>query len=174
MEYEYYSNGVLNYKRRWRDNKPYGDVFWFLKNGKLSSYAVDDITGKRFTLYSYDKNGQIDKMIGFVFSFNIFSVNYKTDSIVVLNYGPKQLNNKFHDIGDLYITTATPPGLTLKLEVEINNQVFDNLKAIDNTVRIPNAFPAKGRYSIFISSHLLDNNSQVINGINEKTTIENY
>ncbi|HZY35237.1 MAG TPA: hypothetical protein VFE53_01235 [Mucilaginibacter sp.] len=171
IEYEYYSNGQLNYSRCWKDGKQYGNLLKYFTDGKLDTYAVFDIMGRNFYDHHYDRTGKLVKMEGYVTSSFIYSLDEKNDSTIVLNYYAYHHNNRFDGIRDLYITVATPPNLILKLQVDINHQIFKNLKVVNNTIRIPNAFSIKGTYHIFITSNLVDKSDNIVDGINNKTTI---
>ena len=105
-------------------------------------------------------------MTGIVFSLNIYSLNDKNDSVVILNSDGYLSNNKFSDIKDLYITVATPPGLTPQVDIDINNRKYNNIMVTNNTIKILDAFPQNDTYHISIISHLVDKNNSIINGIN--------
>jgi hypothetical protein len=170
-EYSYYKNGKLNCKRFWKDGRQYGSFYWYLENGELDSYSTYDINGKSFCVYRYEQSGKLAKMEGFVIGFNIYSIDEKCDSTIVLNDDAYHPNNQFRNIKDLYITVATPPGLTPLVDVDINNKTLKKLTVKNNTIKIPNAFPVNDTYHIFIASHLVDKQDSVVNGINIKTTI---
>lgn len=170
-EYGYYKNGSLRYSRTWRDNKLYGSLFYNYENGKINAYGTYDIMGWNFFDYHYKQSGEIAKKEGFVVSSNIYSLDEKSDTTLVLNYDAYHHDNRFHNIKDLYLTVATPPNTKLQVNVDINNQSFKDLTIVDNTIRIPNAFPTIDTYHIFVTTHLFDKKNKVIDGINIKTVI---
>lgn len=170
IEYQYYKNGKLNYKANLLNAKRYGSLYWYLANGKLDSYAVFDIKGESFCLFEYDQYEKLIKMTGAVISYDIYSLNEKNDSTIVLE-NDYHRDNKYANIKDLYITVATPPALYMKVDVYINNIHYSDLLIQNNTIKIPNVFTDKGAYYIFIQAILTDNSGKKINGIKMKTKI---
>ena len=168
-EYKYYENKKLNYVRNWRNGKLYGDFYWYLENSQLNSYSVFDITQQQFCLFNYDKLGKIISNKGFLVSDNIYSFDYKTDSLVILNNDTYH-DNKYKNIKDLYITVVNPVNLKLLVNIKINNNYYSNVAIKDNTIKIPNVF-SKGTFNVFIETHLMDKLNKIVNGGNIKTTI---
>jgi len=166
-ESKYYENGKLNYIRNWRNGKLYGDFYWYLENGQLDSYNIFDISENQFCLYKYDKLGKVIDVKGFVVSENIYSFDYKADSLIILNSNRRH----YYNIKDLYITVAIPPSLNQKIEIYINKKQINGWVIKNNTIKIPNVFLFSGTYEIIINSKLIDKNNNVVNGLILKTTV---
>ena len=165
-EYFYYPNGKLNYHGKLFYGKRYGDLNWYNPLGKLDSYASFDIKGNSFCLFEYDESEKIKKMGGLVVSPLLFSINNQNHTIVFLEF-----KVPFHHIKDLYFTEGMPPGLHQNISVIINDKVYDNLQAKNNTILIKDAFPSNGLYQILIKSRLTDSMHHNINGINIQNTL---
>lgn len=163
-QFGYYKSGKLNYVITYRKGKQYGDAYLYSENGKLKSYNVFGIDGEKFCSFQYDQSGKIKDMNGFVVSQKFYSFDTQTDSLIVLDQESPAY--QFKNIKDFYLTVATPPGLTLNVNLTINNKLYKNLKIQDNIIKFPNAFSFKGRYKIFLESHLLDKFNKGVNGIN--------
>lgn len=172
LQYRYFENGKLNYSQNLHNGKFYGEQRTYDESGNLNTYSVFDIHEHDFFDYHYDQRGNLIKQEGFVFSFSIFSIDKKRDSVIVLEENAANPTNKFHGVEDLYITVATPPNLKLNLTVTINGTTYADLKVVNNTIKIPNAFPNIGTYKIFIESHLKNKQGEMIDGINERARIE--
>lgn len=155
-EYGYYENGKLNYESHWRNGKYYGDGWNWQKNGKLFVYNTTDISDL-FYYSEFDSLGRPNKIVGNLFSSNIYSIDNRNDSIVTLSD-----RGMYGKIKDLYITVATPPKLSTQIDIKINNHDFTHPKILDNTIRIENAFMNRGTYRIYIKDQLLDRNSRVL------------
>jgi hypothetical protein len=172
ISYQYYENGKLNYKTNVRNAKRYGSLYWYLENGKLDFYAVSDINGESFCLFEYDQSEKLIKMTGPIISYNIYSLDEKNDSTIVLeSYYSHHYDNRYANIKDLYITVATPPALNMKVNININNIQYNNLLIQNNCIKVPNVFMNKGAYDIFIQGSLTDKFGKKINAMKMKTRI---
>ncbi len=147
VENEYYENGFLNYTVKWRNGQRYGSEYHYLPNKKLFNYDTFGVgSGKEDSFYysEFDSSGHSNKVFGDVFSSNLYYVN-KVDSTIILTD-----NQTYHDITDLYITVATPPGLTPIINISINDKPINNFRIINNTIKIWDAFHYKNNYKIAI------------------------
>lgn len=98
-----------------------------------------------FYYSEFDSLKHSNKVLGTPFSSNLYYIDQKPDTAILLRD-----NQTYQDIKDLYISVATPPGLTPLITVLINNTPINNLKIINNTIRIKNAFPNNLNYKISI------------------------
>ncbi|OIQ67617.1 MORN repeat variant [mine drainage metagenome] len=171
IEYQYYENGSLNYRANLSKGKRYGDLYWYFKNGKLDSYAAFDVKEESFCLFEYDQTGKIIGMKGVVISYNIYSLNKKNYSTIVLNDDGYHRDIKYSNIKDLYITVATPPNVDVIVNADINNIHFKNLSIHDNSIKIPNVFMDKGPYKIFIDANMKDKSGKLIKGMKMRRII---
>ena len=158
-EHAYYENGKVKYKRNWVNDKLYGDQYFYYENGKVKIYHTYDILGEKFYLSHYDESGKRSQSDGYEFSSNIYSKSIGNDSSIVL-----ENNKKYTGIQDLYVTLANPPhAYTPAIKVVINNKLFKNIAFIgNNTAKIVNAFPKKGKYHIVLDGAFLDKSNMVI------------
>jgi hypothetical protein len=157
VENEYYENGRPHYESNYKYGRYYGNGWNWLKNGKLFVYNTSDVSNNLFYYSEFDSVGRPTKVIGEVFSRNIFSINDKDGSVILLND-----RQSFDSINDLYITVATPPQLLPQIDININKTHSSYLKIDDNTIQIKNAFTGKGAYKMDIYGHLLDKNKRTV------------
>ena len=149
-EVGYYKDGKLDYTTNWKNNKLYGSAYRYSTDGKLTDYVEMGIDYLLFYM-KYDKSGLSTIYFGHSFSKELFSYDTKTDSTEVLRN-----NQTFQNINDLNITVATPPNLIPKINLSINNKPITNLKIVENTITIKNAFVNKGIYNIKVLGELVN------------------
>jgi len=156
VEKEYYENGALNYKANWQNNKHYGSQWHWNEDGTLALYNASDIQDL-FFYCEYDNNEGLKKILGTVFSPNIYSVGVTQDSIIALVN-----HNSYHDINNLYITVATPPNLNSAIQVWIDGTLANTSRIINSTVCITDAFTKEKEINIRIEGALKDLNNRII------------
>lgn len=149
-ELKYYENGQLEYSEVWKNNKYYGSAYHYSTDGKLTDYVEMGIDYLLFYM-KYDKSGLSTIYFGHSFSKELFSYDTKTDSTEVLRN-----NQTYQNINDLNITVATPPNLIPKINLSINNKPITNLKIVENTIKVKNAFASKGVYYIKVLGELVN------------------
>lgn len=157
-EHAYYENGRLKFKGYWINNKFYGSQYIYYENGKVKIYHAYDIVGEKFYLSHYDDSGKLTQSDGYVLSSNIYSKTLGNDSAIILKD-----NGIYKNIQDLYLNVANPPLANAGIKVIINNKKFKKIDLTDdNTVKIVNAFPNKGKYKIVLEGGFLDNSNIII------------
>jgi len=159
-EYSYYINGTLMYSGVYRNGIPYGSLFWYDDLGKILSYTLYDINGRKTFKVDYNNRGAISHMHGFIVSADFYSKDIRTDSVVILD------KTRRTNVRDLYIVMATPPNASVVLNLKVNNLEYKNIRSENCTLVIKNALLLKNRNKISLESHLLDLSNKEINGIN--------
>jgi hypothetical protein len=173
--YLYSPDGNLAYSGNYKYGKPYGSWYQYYADGHVKKYMLYDIDkldkATSFTI-GYETNGnlKLKEMSGFVVSPNFYSINSINNAIIPL-FPKNNPIRKFNNINDLYITVANPEHAKLSAMIKVNKSqyTFNGIKS--NTIKIVNAFSKKGKYDLFIESHLYDENDKVINGINMKVSL---
>ncbi len=158
IEKYFFINGNINYTMIWDNNLRSKGEYYNPQNGGLKTYVQFDKNSTEIVSYvQYNQFKKISKTIGNVFSDNIYSKLNGSDSTVFLRN-----STSYSNVKDLYITVATPPGLTPQIEANINNIKYTNLAVKSSPLIIPNLFTKEGDFSITISGKLIDSNKKTI------------
>ncbi|MFC5284092.1 toxin-antitoxin system YwqK family antitoxin [Pedobacter alpinus] len=158
---KYFENGNIEHVSNWKNGKRYGEVVFYSEDGKLIGYNVFDITQTPFYGCDYTPSNDVKPDEGsLLVSLNIFSFDILTDSTEILQY-----QNKYKNIKDLFITVATPPKASLKLNIQINNKEVRGFKIVNNTIRVPDAFLNEGKYHVNIVSKLFNKDNIAIDSL---------
>jgi hypothetical protein len=139
-------------------------LYWYLSNGKLDFYSSYDIIGHKFYSYRYNQ-AEHGLQMNWMISPLIYSIDAKDSVILLYN------NNIIHNIKDLYLTVATPPGLNPKFNISVNNIPISNYRITNNTIIIKNVFNSKGSFLIYFYSEFLDNNRKIVRSPRFQCTI---
>jgi len=155
-EDEFYENGNLNYTVKWKNDKEYGSEFHYLEDKKLDNYDAFDLVNL-FYYVRYDKSQKVYQTLCSFLSPNLFSFDKTGDSTIVLH---DQI--VYENINDLCVTVATPENLSPQIEIKINGYVYQNLKIIDNTIKVDNAFVNRGAYNVAVKGKLVNQINKTI------------
>lgn len=158
---KYYENGNIEHISNWKNGNRYGEVIFYSESNKLIGYNVFDIKGNPFYGCDYIPfSGIKSDEESLLVSLNIYSYDIVADSTVILQY-----KGRYQHIKDLFVTVATPPEATLKINIQINDKEIKGFKIVDNTIKIPNAFPNKGNYHVNIVSKLFNKDNVAVDSL---------
>jgi len=164
-EFQYYENGTLAYKATLRNGVRYGEYYKYSMDNHLMSYSAFDVKGQQFSTFNYNELGDITK-VSIPVSINTYSINTKTGIIVPLHFEERET-----DIKDMYVMIGTPPGAQIKVVVNVNNVEYNNIKIVNNVIRIENAFPNKGLNPIFLKLDLTYRGKKIIENLKGELSI---